>query len=69
MAGIARFKACALGGGYEVTMEWKNGKLLSAQISNCNGGSCTVRYGKKNSALSVKPGETVRLSADFVSNN
>jgi alpha-L-fucosidase 2 len=50
-------------------MEWKNGKLLSAQISNRNGGSCTVRYGEKTTALSVKPGETMRLNAELVSNN
>jgi hypothetical protein len=45
-------------------MEWKDGKLQSAQISNHNGGSCTVRYGEKTTKLSVPPGETAHLNAD-----
>jgi alpha-L-fucosidase 2 len=56
-------------GGFEVSMEWKNGKLQSAEISNRNGGSCTVRYGEKTAALSVKPGDATRLNTDLVSNN
>jgi alpha-L-fucosidase 2 len=44
-------------GGNEVNMEWKNGKLLSAQISNRNGGSCTVRYGDKTTKASANPAE------------
>jgi alpha-L-fucosidase 2 len=56
-------------GGYEVSMEWKNGKLLSAQISNRNGGSCTVRYGEKTTKTSVKPGGAARLNANLVSSN
>jgi len=55
-------------GGFEVSMEWKNGKLQSAEISNRNGGSCTVRYGEKTAALSAKPGGTIRLNAELVSN-
>lgn len=56
-------------GGFEVSMEWKNGKLQSAEISNRNGGSCTVRHGEKTATLSVKPGEATRLNAELVSNN
>jgi len=56
-------------GGYEVSMEWKGGKLRSAQITNRDGGSCTVRYGEKIAALSVKPGETAHLNADLTSVN
>jgi alpha-L-fucosidase 2 len=52
-------------GGYEVSMEWKDGKLQSAQISNRNGGSCAVRYGEKTARLSVKPGETALLNAEL----
>lgn len=56
-------------GGFEVSMEWKNGKLQSAEISNRNGGSCTVRYRGKTATLSVKPGEATRLNAELVLNN
>jgi hypothetical protein len=46
-------------------MEWKDGKLRSTQVSNRNGGSCTVRYGEKTARLSVKPGETALLNAEL----
>jgi alpha-L-fucosidase 2 len=52
-------------GGYEVSMEWKNGKLQSAQISNRDGGSCMVRYGDKTTKLWVQPGATARLNAEL----
>jgi alpha-L-fucosidase 2 len=31
-------------GGYTVDMKWENGKLISAEISNPDGGTCNVRY-------------------------
>ena len=34
-------------GGYEVNMKWANGKLVSAEITNKNGGECNVRYNNK----------------------
>ncbi len=52
-------------GGYEVSMEWKEGKLQSAEISNRDGGSCLCRYGEKTTKLSVKPGETAHLNAEL----
>lgn len=30
-------------GGFEVSMSWKNGKLLSAHLTNKKGGNCKVR--------------------------
>ncbi len=50
-------------GGYEVSIEWKEGKLQSAQISNRKGGSCAVRYGEKTTRVSVPPGAAARLNA------
>jgi alpha-L-fucosidase 2 len=50
-------------GGYEVSMEWKDGKLQSAEIFNRDGGSCAVRYGEKTTKLLLKPGESARLNA------
>ncbi len=52
-------------GGYDVSMEWKDGKLVSAQISNRDGGFCTVRYGEKTSKLQVKPGKPASLNAEL----
>ncbi len=52
-------------GGFEVSMQWKNGKLLSTQISSKNGGNCQVHYGDKTIAISVQPGKTVSLNAEL----
>jgi alpha-L-fucosidase 2 len=52
-------------GGFEVSIEWKDAKMSSAQISNSKGGSCTVRYGEKITKVSTKPREPVRLDAEL----
>jgi len=52
-------------GGYEVSINWKDGKLLSAEIKNINGEeSIPVRYKDQVKTISVKPGKTIQLS-DF----
>ncbi|MCW3092968.1 MAG: hypothetical protein JWP81_4037 [Ferruginibacter sp.] len=53
-------------GGYEINMQWKNGKLLSAEIHNINGTACKVRYKQKTTSLSIKPGDTIQLNAELV---
>jgi alpha-L-fucosidase 2 len=52
--------------GYEVSLEWKATKLYRAQISNHNGGSCTVRFGEKTKKVSVSPDKAVQLNAELV---
>jgi alpha-L-fucosidase 2 len=49
-------------GGYEVSMKWDKGKLLSAEISNPNGGVCNVRYNGKVTKITVPKGQTVSIS-------
>jgi hypothetical protein len=46
-------------------MKWKDRRLQSAQISQRDGGSGTVRYGEKTTKLLVKPGETAHLNAEL----
>ena len=53
-------------GGYEVSMQWKEGKLQSAEIRSQPGGLRKVRYGNRTATLSFKPGEVIRLNADLV---
>jgi len=52
-------------GGYEVGIDWKDGKLSSAQVSNRRGGSCRVRYGRKTANLTFGPGQVAQLNADL----
>jgi alpha-L-fucosidase 2 len=54
-------------GGYEVSMDWKDGKLTSAEISNCRNTSTSVRYSKRTALLQFKAGETIRLTAELSS--
>ncbi len=47
-------------GGFEVSMEWKNGQLQSARIRNINGKSFKVRYKNKTANYTtVKPGSSI----------
>ncbi|HEX3857880.1 MAG TPA: hypothetical protein VHY30_11365, partial [Verrucomicrobiae bacterium] len=55
-------------GDYEVSMEWKDGKLTGAEISSVKGGDFKVRSGEKTASLTVKPGGTIHLNAELVSN-
>jgi alpha-L-fucosidase 2 len=51
-------------GGYEVSLAWKKGKLVSATVKNVNGdGPCRVRYGGKTVELTVKKGAAKTLAA------
>jgi len=47
-------------GGFEVDIEWNDGKLIRALIRNVSSptGKCVVRYGEKTSELSVPAGES-----------
>lgn len=51
-------------GGYEISIEWKNGQLVSAGVKNVSGdGHCKVRYAGKVVELNIKPGKTRTLNA------
>ena len=55
-------------GGYEVDMQWKDGKLASAQIRG-NAGPCKVRYGNKTTTLTLTAGQALKLNSDWVNAN
>ena len=53
-------------GGYEVSEEWKDGKLVAATIKNISGSEkISVRYGKKINQLTLQPGESRKLDTSF----
>jgi alpha-L-fucosidase 2 len=56
-------------GQYDVSLQWKGGKLQSAGIHGIKGGAMKVRYGQKTATITLKPGETVHLDADLVAAN
>lgn len=45
-------------GGYEVSIEWKKGKLTQATVKSLVGGTCKIRYGSVSRTVSLDKGET-----------
>ncbi len=52
-------------GGFEVAMEWKNGKLQGATLRNAKPTTCKVRYGNKVVEIAIKAGQPMRLNGDL----
>ncbi|BCM93505.1 hypothetical protein IAD21_05396 [Abditibacteriota bacterium] len=52
-------------GGFEVNLDWKQGKLTSATIRSVGGTATKVRYGDKTLDLQLKSGQSVRLKANL----
>jgi alpha-L-fucosidase 2 len=52
-------------GGFEVALDWKDGKLQNAVIQSLNGTDCNVRYGDKTASFILKPGHTIRLNGNL----
>lgn len=45
-------------GGFEVSMEWKDGELVSATVKSVGGTNCRVAYGKAVKELKIKQGRS-----------
>ncbi|GGZ87500.1 hypothetical protein GCM10007028_27110 [Algibacter mikhailovii] len=52
-----KIKGLKARGGYEVTMQWKDGKLFTAAIKAQNSGNCRVRYGNFDNTKQLDKGE------------
>jgi alpha-L-fucosidase 2 len=52
-------------GGFDVSMAWKNGKLVSATIHSTTGEACRVNYGGQSIDLKIKKGKSVTLDGLF----
>lgn len=56
-------------GDYDLSMQWKGGRLQTADIHSLKGGAIKVRYGQKTATITIKPGEAMHLNADLVAAN
>jgi alpha-L-fucosidase 2 len=54
-------------GGFEVDMDWTDGKLTSATLHSLLGNPCKVRCGEKTVELNLKSGGTVHLDGSLQS--
>jgi alpha-L-fucosidase 2 len=56
-------------GEYDVSLQWKAGKLQAADLHNFKGGAVKVRYGQKTETVTLKPGEAAHLNAELAPAN
>jgi alpha-L-fucosidase 2 len=52
-------------GGFEVDIDWKNGKLAGATIRSVNGTGGQIRYGDLTAKVALQPGRSVRLDENL----
>ena len=52
-------------GGFEVSIEWKDGKLHQAVIKNIAGNACSVSYNGQNVDLNIEKGVSVTLNENL----
>ena len=52
-------------GGFEVSMAWQAGKLISATIRSADGAACQVRYGDRVVPLTLRQGGSAKLDREL----
>lgn len=51
-------------GGFEISMSWKNGRLITCEIKSIQGKRCIVRYGGKTKTYKIAAGSTVVIKGE-----
>jgi alpha-L-fucosidase 2 len=49
-------------GGFEIDVDWKNGKLASAVVRSLAGNPCQIRYGNQTRNITLRKGETQHVN-------
>ena len=49
-------------GGFEVDIEWENGKLTKSEITSLLGNPCVVRYGQKTKTYNIPAGSSIKIT-------
>ena len=52
-------------GGFEVSLNWADGKLTKAEIKSTGGKAVTVRYGDRTTEIKLKSGGSVQLNSEL----
>ncbi len=52
-------------GGFEVDIDWNDGKLIAARVKSLNGKPCKVKYENKVVDLDIKPGNYAVFNSKF----
>lgn len=52
-------------GGYEVSISWKDGKMVSCEIKSVLGHPITVRYAGQTKNISLAAGQSIKLNANL----
>jgi alpha-L-fucosidase 2 len=52
-------------GGFEVSMEWKDGKLTNSKITSLLGNPCVVRYAGKTKTYDIPAGQSIIITGEL----
>ncbi len=52
-------------GGFEVDINWENGKLVTCEIKSILGNPCVVRYGEKTKTYDIEAGDSIQITGEL----
>ena len=67
--GTGHFKGLRARGGFEVDVDWKDGKLVSTMVHSLLGNPCRLRYGNVTRDVKIKKGKTFQWDGQTKANH